>query len=104
MVSWLMHMISTPLLTSLQYSATCRSNSQKDGYCKASPPRMGCSIMNETIHEDHASVFQDKRYELNRRTSIFEVRYLCRPKSPLHELPLNAFGPSRARTRKTSMP
>ncbi|KAI0664047.1 hypothetical protein C8Q70DRAFT_215613 [Cubamyces menziesii] len=86
------------------YSATCRSNSQKDGYCKASPPRMGRSIMNETIHEDHASVFQDKRYELNRRTSIFEVRYLCRPKSPLHELPLNAFGPSRARTRKTSMP
>ncbi|KAI0653310.1 hypothetical protein C8Q70DRAFT_1059385 [Cubamyces menziesii] len=54
------------------YSVSCRSNSQKEGYCKASPPRIGRSIMNETIHEDHASVFQDKRHALNRRTSLFE--------------------------------
>ncbi|KAH9889317.1 hypothetical protein C8Q73DRAFT_707114 [Cubamyces lactineus] len=54
------------------YSASYRSNSQKEGYCKASPPRIGRSIMNETIHEDHVSVFQDKKRAFGGRISILE--------------------------------
>ncbi|KAH9889325.1 hypothetical protein C8Q73DRAFT_793536 [Cubamyces lactineus] len=54
------------------YSASHRSNSQKEGYCKASPPRVGRSIMNETIHEEHVSVFQDERRAFGGHTSILE--------------------------------
>ncbi|KAI0327933.1 hypothetical protein GY45DRAFT_1327005 [Cubamyces sp. BRFM 1775] len=54
------------------YSASYRSNSQKEGYCKAAPSRIGRSIMNETIREDQVSVFQDERPAFNGRTqSVF---------------------------------